>query len=47
MAATADFDARATSKVSGLIEAYTEVARRLGILGENEKVQSGGPRLVQ
>ena len=33
--------------LGGLIEAYSEVARRLGILGENEKVQSGGPRLVQ
>ncbi len=26
--------------LGGLIEAYTEVARRLGILGENEKVQN-------
>ena len=33
--------------MGGLIEAYSEVARRLGILGENEKVQAGGPRLVQ
>jgi len=33
--------------LGGLIEAYTEVARRLGILGENEKVQGGAPRLVQ
>ena len=33
--------------MGGLIEAYSEVARRLGILGENEKIQSGGPRLVQ
>jgi len=30
-----------------LIEAYTEVAKRLGIMAENEKVQLGGPRLVQ
>jgi len=33
--------------LGGLIEAYSEVARRLGILAENEKVQTGGPRLVQ
>ena len=33
--------------LGGLIEAYSEVARRLGILGENEKIQVGGPRLVQ
>jgi phosphoribosylaminoimidazole-succinocarboxamide synthase len=33
--------------LGGLIEAYSEVARRLGILGENEKVQTSGPRLVQ
>jgi phosphoribosylaminoimidazole-succinocarboxamide synthase len=33
--------------LGGLIEAYTEVAKRLGIMSENEKVQSGGPRLVQ
>ena len=33
--------------LGGLIEAYSEVARRLGILGENEKVANGGPRLVQ
>ncbi len=26
---------------------YTEVAKRLGIMSENEKVQGGGPRLVQ
>ena len=33
--------------LGGLIEAYSEVARRLGILGENEKPATGGPRLVQ
>ena len=33
--------------LGGLIEAYTEVAKRLGIMSENEKVQGGGPRLVQ
>ncbi len=33
--------------MGGLIEAYTEVARRLGILGENEKPGPAGPRLVQ
>ena len=33
--------------LGGLIEAYTEVAKRLGIMSENEKVQTGGPRLVQ
>ncbi len=33
--------------LGGLIEAYSEVARRLGILGENEKPTTGGPRLVQ
>jgi phosphoribosylaminoimidazole-succinocarboxamide synthase len=33
--------------LGGLIEAYSEVARRLGILGENEKIQATGPRLVQ
>ncbi len=33
--------------LGGLIEAYSEVARRLGLLGENEKPTAGGPRLVQ
>ena len=33
--------------LGGLIEAYTEVAKRLGIMSENEKVQGSGPRLVQ
>jgi phosphoribosylaminoimidazole-succinocarboxamide synthase len=33
--------------MGGLIEAYTEVARRLGILSENERTGHGGPRLVQ
>src|ERR1700710_71463 len=34
-------------EMGGMIEAYTEVAKRLGIMSENEKVQTGGPRLVQ
>ncbi len=33
--------------MGGIIEAYTEVARRLGILGENENPGQTGPRLVQ
>ena len=33
--------------MGGLVEAYTEVARRLGILSENENPVTGGPRLVQ
>ena len=33
--------------MGGLVEAYSEVARRLGILAENEKPITGGPRLVQ
>jgi phosphoribosylaminoimidazole-succinocarboxamide synthase len=33
--------------MGGLVEAYTEVARRLGILSENENIVTGGPRLVQ
>jgi phosphoribosylaminoimidazole-succinocarboxamide synthase len=33
--------------MGGLVEAYTEVARRLGIMAENEKPTMGGPRLVQ
>jgi phosphoribosylaminoimidazole-succinocarboxamide synthase len=33
--------------MGGLIEAYSEVARRLGILGENENPGQSGPRLVQ
>ena len=33
--------------MGGLIEAYSEVARRLGILGENENPGPPGPRLVQ
>ena len=38
---------RFRTDLGGLIEAYTEVAKRLGIMSENEKVQTGGPRLVQ
>ena len=33
--------------LGGLIEAYSEVARRLGILSENENPNGSGPRLVQ
>ena len=33
--------------VGGLVEAYSEVARLLGIMQENEKPHSGGPKLVQ
>ncbi len=33
--------------LGGLIEAYTEVARRLGIISENEPPQGRGPVLVQ
>jgi phosphoribosylaminoimidazole-succinocarboxamide synthase len=31
--------------MGGLVEAYSEVARRLGIMSENEN--PNGPRLVQ
>jgi phosphoribosylaminoimidazole-succinocarboxamide synthase len=33
--------------MGGLIESYSEVARRLGILNEPEPPRSGGPKLVQ
>ena len=33
--------------MGGLIEAYTEVARRLGILSEGERPPQSGPRLVK
>jgi phosphoribosylaminoimidazole-succinocarboxamide synthase len=33
--------------MGGLVEAYQEVARRLGILNENERVGGTGPVLVQ
>jgi phosphoribosylaminoimidazole-succinocarboxamide synthase len=33
--------------LGGLIEAYTEVARRLGIIVEGERPVTNGPRLVQ
>ncbi|HEV7910499.1 MAG TPA: phosphoribosylaminoimidazolesuccinocarboxamide synthase, partial [Methylocella sp.] len=33
--------------LGGLVEAYTEVARRLGILQENEQPRANGPKLVQ
>ena len=33
--------------LGGLIEAYTEVARRLGIIVEGERPVTNGPKLVQ
>src|ERR1700731_1072094 len=33
--------------LGGLVEGYTEVARRLGILEENEQPRAHGPKLVQ
>jgi len=33
--------------LGGLVEAYTEVARRLGILPESEQPRASGPKLVQ
>ncbi|MFM9973097.1 MAG: phosphoribosylaminoimidazolesuccinocarboxamide synthase [Beijerinckiaceae bacterium] len=33
--------------MGGLIEAYSEVARRLGIIAENERPVQSGPRLVK
>ncbi len=33
--------------MGGLVEAYSEVARRLGILSETENPTASGPRLVQ
>ncbi|MEM9574349.1 MAG: phosphoribosylaminoimidazolesuccinocarboxamide synthase, partial [Pseudomonadota bacterium] len=33
--------------LGGLVEAYTEVARRLGILNENEAPRPSGPTLVK
>ena len=30
-----------------MIEAYTEVARRLGVMTETEAVPTGGPKLVK
>ena len=33
--------------LGNLVEAYTEVARRLGIMAEGEPVAGGGPKLVQ
>src|ERR1700675_1891847 len=33
--------------LGGLLEAYTEVAKRLGIMSENERPQGGGPVLVK
>jgi phosphoribosylaminoimidazole-succinocarboxamide synthase len=32
--------------MGGLVEAYTEVARRLGIMQENEPTNSAAPKLV-
>ena len=33
--------------LGGLLDAYQEVARRLGIINENEPIRSGGPVLVK
>jgi phosphoribosylaminoimidazole-succinocarboxamide synthase len=33
--------------LGGMIEAYSEVARRLGVMQENETPHVGGPRLVK
>ncbi len=33
--------------MGGLVEAYTEVARRLGIMKDDEPVRTSGPKLVQ
>ena len=33
--------------LGGMIEAYTEVARRLGVMTETEAVPTGGPKLVK
>ncbi len=33
--------------MGGLIEAYSEVARRLGIISEGERPVQSGPRLVK
>jgi phosphoribosylaminoimidazole-succinocarboxamide synthase len=33
--------------LGGMIEAYTEVARRLGVMQEGEMPRSGGPKLVK
>jgi phosphoribosylaminoimidazole-succinocarboxamide synthase len=33
--------------LGGLIEAYTDVAKRLGILAENERPVGAGPVLVK
>lgn len=33
--------------LGGMLEAYQEVARRLGILNDNERTQGSGPTLVQ
>ena len=33
--------------LGGMIEAYTEVARRLGVMQENETLRTGTPKLVK
>lgn len=33
--------------LGGMLDAYQEVARRLGVLNENDPVPTGGPRLVK
>ena len=39
--------ARFRRVMGGLVEAYTEVGRRLGIMQENEVPRPSGPKLVQ
>ena len=33
--------------MGGLVEAYTDVAKRLGVMSENERPQGTGPVLVK
>jgi phosphoribosylaminoimidazole-succinocarboxamide synthase len=33
--------------LGGMLEAYTEVAKRLGIMSEGERAQGSGPVLVK
>ena len=33
--------------LGGMMEAYTEVARRLGVMQENETLRTGTPKLVK
>ena len=38
---------RISRDLGGLLEAYTEVAKRLGIMAEGERPQGTGPVLVK